>query len=414
MYKKVLRVVIVTITLLAVGLPQAVKAVSPKPLTTSGYSHGMLNNFRIDAADPAWVDGNFINQFLEYYPNSKLRGHGATIKRLADKWGVNTVAYLGQIAKETTFGSADCGGPYNFGCYMWAPWMNVGKVGPSTGHTNYDRDWANPPTVERGIEIQMQLVRENYINKGYVYYPMYLERYSPSFENDHSSFGSLMWGVMKSFGQDPNETRVKVPGGYVDLEVAKEHQNIDSIKPMEITIRRGAKLDKEELSQYITDDNVESLELMEEVDTSKEGKVETRLFMVFKDLTFTEIKAIFTIEPKDVKTKVYNVKVNEFIDVTGKEGSKVKVDITKIYNSGKEYQLSSNARSLIEYQGKLKSKAPYMVKDKVKVTEELGKYYIEIDKLDNKMYYLLEDTSETVVDIVEKWLGRDDNHERAN
>ena len=62
-------------------------AQSPQKLSTSGYKHGMLNNFRVDAVDPDYVDGEFVNQFLDYYPRSRLRGHGDVIVKMADKHG---------------------------------------------------------------------------------------------------------------------------------------------------------------------------------------------------------------------------------------------------------------------------------------------------------------------------------------
>lgn len=173
-------------------------------ISTQGWDAEWVNKFRMDAGDPPYVNGEYIDNFLStYYPDSPLIGYGNKIKTYSDYYGVSVGAFMGQIAKETTFGRAPCGGQYNFGCIMWREGWGV----PSKFAV--DRDWIDPPTIEAGIESYFNLVRYNYLDKGYVRYDAYLERYSPSFENDQSTFKNLMWGALKAFGYDTNDTTTK-------------------------------------------------------------------------------------------------------------------------------------------------------------------------------------------------------------
>ena len=162
-------------------------------VSTNGYRPGVLKNFRIDAQNPSHINGKYLDNFLKnHYPDSPLIGHGDAIMRYSKQYGVNVGAYMGQIAKETVFGRSACGGRYNFGCITWTPGSPYGKKYAG------DRYWIDPPSVDEGIKAQFKLLRENYIDKGYTTYDRYLERYSPSFENDHSSFESLAYGVMNA------------------------------------------------------------------------------------------------------------------------------------------------------------------------------------------------------------------------
>lgn len=177
----------------------------PKP---AGSSLNGIGNFKINSKDPEGMDGAAIDNYLKNgYPDSPLIGYGDTIKQMSDKYGVSSVAFLGQVAKETTFGRAGCGGNYNFACI-------TGSMGGRYPTKNYkNRNWLNPQSIEDGIESYFILAKEEYIDKGYENYSDYLEKYSPSGDNnDHSSFSSLMKMVGDNFGQDWNSTDVKVPG----------------------------------------------------------------------------------------------------------------------------------------------------------------------------------------------------------
>lgn len=377
----------------------------PPRLSQGGYQRGILNNFRVDAVDPEWVDGDFINVLLSYYPNSMLQGYGDAIKYYADMYGVNVVAYLGQIAKESTFGSVACGGQYNFGCFMWAPWMGVGKVGPSTGHTQFDRDWANPPTVERGIEIQMQLVRDNYINRGYVYYPVYLERYSPAYENDHSSFEALMYSVAMSFGQELQTTQTKVPGGMANNEV---------INTLEFNVTQYQEITNEQLTQTakLQSDRVDFVEMLEYIDTQTPGQVETRVFVQFKDNSYRDVPTIVNIEPIAEQAYITNAQTGEMKAVEATYGEPVTVDIS-------DWQLSEDdtigvmpdhSPEYLEYLNAQVSKNTYTVKPelKVDVAVEGDEVSITIPEFTGQNYVLVKeqhvDPETKVQEAVDAWL----------
>lgn len=372
----------------------------PSRLSTGGYSRGILNNFRVDAQDPEWVDGAFINHFLEYYPNSQLRGRGGLIKYYADKYGISVVAYLGQIAKETTFGSVSCGGQYNFGCYMWASWMGVGMIGPSTGHTNYDRDWANPPTLERGIEIQMQLIRNNYINHGYVYYPVYLERYSPAFENDHSSFEALMYSVAMSFGQELVTTKTKVPGGLA---------NNSNISEIEFGITQYDEVDKAYLTRMAQaqSKDIVSVELLADIDTSEPGVVEAMLFVEFSDGTFKDIKGIFNVEGVASESHLIDEVSNNAVEIKGKYGDDIEVDITDLgVSSGNIGILVESDPEYLVYKNSISSNKDYSVDGGklAPITTKDGRSYITIKGYKGRNYVLVKDVKTDVDSVVDGWL----------
>lgn len=363
---------------------QEVSAQGPSKLSTSGYSHGMLNNFRVDAVDPEHINGHYVNQFLDYYPNSRLRGHGDTIVKMADKHGINVVAYLGQIAKETTFGSATCGGQYNFGCYMWADWMGVGKIGPSSGHNQYDRDWADPVSVEQGIEIQMQLIRNNYINKGYYYYPDYLERYSPAFENDHVSFGGLMYGVAKSFGQNVNETRYKVPGGLAS--------NVDLGKPT-LKLIRGEEVSNSHLQGVYEETRIAVLEFLEHVSTEKvtDEPVTVEVYVEFADGTVKKGEVLVEVIPRKVEVKVFNTDNQTTSSYIVTEGQGVEIDLSEQegIDAGTKYLATQSEVELINYFANKVNGLGYEVEESA-----IKDNILTVDVLGNTSVYLLSELSE--------------------
>ena len=180
------------------------KSEKASSISRSGWEEDWVDQFNMNAADPPYVDGDYIDEFLTtYYSDSPLIGYGEVIKEFSDHYGVSVGAFMGQIAKETTFGRAPCGGDYNFGCIMARDdWDLPSKFA-------VDRDWIDPPSIEAGIESYFNLVRYNYIDKGYIEYKDYLERYSPSFENNQSSFKDLMWGTLKAFGYDTQDSQTK-------------------------------------------------------------------------------------------------------------------------------------------------------------------------------------------------------------
>lgn len=345
----------------------------PGKLVTANYVPGSIDNFRIDSVDPEWVDGDFINLFLEQYPSSRLRGYGHLIKQLADKHGVSVIAYLGQIGLETTFGSANCGGPYNFGCYMWAPWMGVEKVGPSTGHTQFDRDWANPPSVARGIEIQMELVRNFYINRGLIYYADYLEVYSPSFENDHNNFKSIMWGVMQSFGGNPAETRIKVPGGM---------SNNIQLPTFETSVYRGQELGIDYFAQeYGKINQVERVEFLQHVDTENLGDQVINLIVFFKDNTFSVVDATVHVLPKTIEVGVKLPDGQIVGEQTIKEGEDWQVDVTGVLPANQTYGVLANDLERVAYQKVQGVKTyPWEESNTAKTQEEDGRVILHLPK----------------------------------
>ena len=87
------------------------KANATAPVTRDGFDLEWIDKFHMDAADPPFVNGEYIDRWLRAnYPQSPLIGHGKTIKKFADYYGVSVGAFMGQIAQETTFGIASCGG----------------------------------------------------------------------------------------------------------------------------------------------------------------------------------------------------------------------------------------------------------------------------------------------------------------
>ena len=168
----------------------------PGKLAWRGYKQGVLSNFDIRTKNPDHINGAYIDRFLEkrghYTP---LKGHGDTILKHSEKYGINVGIFMGQIAKETTFGMNAGGGKYNFGCIRYSKNGYGGEWKPA-----YTRGsaWVNPPTVEDGIEVTFKLMRHAYADKGYTSYKSFINRYSPAFENNHRSFEQLAAGTMNA------------------------------------------------------------------------------------------------------------------------------------------------------------------------------------------------------------------------
>lgn len=171
------------------------------PITISGYSESQVNTFRIDQADPRHVTGAYIDDFLKRgYPDSPIIGYGKDVKELSDYYGISAAAFLGVAAKETVFGRSASGGRYNFTGIT----SGSGTMFDSMLPKKYavDRYWIDPQSVRDGIAAFFHLARYGYADKGYVQYDKFVERWAPSFENDHSSVKSLFWGVITAFGYD--------------------------------------------------------------------------------------------------------------------------------------------------------------------------------------------------------------------
>lgn len=178
------------------------KANGGTPLSRDGFDVDWVDKFNMDAADPPYINGEYIDRWLqENYPKSPLIGYGDTIKRFSDHYGVSVGAFMGQIAQETTFGIASCGGRYNLGCIRWYEGSDFDPVDTAYGKFQDIKD------IETGIESYFHLVRTNYIDKGQKNYKEYLDKYSPTSDgNDHNGFKGLMWGMLKSFGYDTSDT----------------------------------------------------------------------------------------------------------------------------------------------------------------------------------------------------------------
>ena len=168
----------------------------PGRLSWRNYRQGDLANFDIRTKNPGHITGAYIDKFLEkrghYTP---LKGYGDTILKLSEKYGINVGIFMGQIAKETTFGMNSGGGKYNFGCIRYYKNGFGGEWPPAyIGRS----PWVNPPTVEDGIEVTFKLMRKAYADKGYTTYKSFINRYSPAFENNHRSFEQLAAGTMNA------------------------------------------------------------------------------------------------------------------------------------------------------------------------------------------------------------------------
>lgn len=169
----------------------------PGALSWRNYRQGDLANFDIRTKNPDHINGAYIDRFLakrgHYTP---LKGYGDTILKFSNKYGINVGIFMGQIAKETTFGMNAGVGKYNFGCIRYYKNGVGGNWAPA--YSSRGAAWVNPPTVEDGIEVVFKLMREAYANKGYTTYKAFINRYSPAFENNHRSFEQLAAGTMNA------------------------------------------------------------------------------------------------------------------------------------------------------------------------------------------------------------------------
>lgn len=168
----------------------------PGRVAWRGYRQGIISNFDIRTENPDHIDGAYIDRFLEKRGHySALKGYGDTIMKYSQKYGINVGIFMGQIAKETTFGKNPAGGKYNFGSIRYYK----GGYGSEYGYAYAGRSkWIDPPTVEAGVEVLFKLMREGYANKGYTSYKSFINRYSPAFENNHRSFEQLAVGTMNA------------------------------------------------------------------------------------------------------------------------------------------------------------------------------------------------------------------------
>lgn len=182
----------------------ASKAGGATPISTSGWSLSEVNPFLMNSVDPPYVNGAYINKFLStYYSDSPLIGQGDTIKDMADYYGISVGAAMGVWAKETTFGRSHPGTiDHNYGCIRHSSgWPSVVYNGSA---------WNKYPSKKVGIAAWFHLLRYNYIELGYHRYENFLNRYSPtSDDNVHSTFKNLMWGTLKSFGYNMGATATK-------------------------------------------------------------------------------------------------------------------------------------------------------------------------------------------------------------
>lgn len=179
------------------------KAKGATAVSTTNWNLAEVNKFRMNQADPPHVTGAYIDNFLRnYYSDSPLIGQGQKIKDYADYYGIAVGAVLGVWAKETTFGRAHPGKvDYNYGCIRWTSgYQSVTYAGSK---------WRKYPTQEAGIADWFHLVRYNYVETGQANYEAFLNKYSPTFENNQATFKNIMWGVLKAFGYNTSDTVTK-------------------------------------------------------------------------------------------------------------------------------------------------------------------------------------------------------------
>lgn len=183
----------------------ATKSSAASSISTANWNKTWVDAFRMDATDPAYVTGAYIDAFLRtYYSDSPLIGHGNTIKEMADYFGISVGAAIGVWAKETTFGRGHPGKvDHNYGCIRWTSGSGYPAV------TYAGSKWNKYPNVKTGIAAWFKLLRYNYIATGQVTYKDFLNKYSPSFENDQATFKNIMWGALKAFGYDTSGQTAK-------------------------------------------------------------------------------------------------------------------------------------------------------------------------------------------------------------
>lgn len=165
--------------------------------------------FDIRSTNPSFLTGDYIDTWLkDKYSDSPLIGYGDKIIEMSEETGISAGFALGNWAKETTFGRNKPGsGPhYNFGC-MTAPTVTGFESVNIAG-----RDWASFGTVEVGIEEWFKYVKKGYVDEGKTSYKDFLDKYSPASDNnDHSTFGNIMWGVLSAVGYDLSQKAPTFP-----------------------------------------------------------------------------------------------------------------------------------------------------------------------------------------------------------
>lgn len=156
--------------------------------------------FDIRSRNPDFLTGDYIDAWLkERYSDSPLIGHGDYIVEMSEKTGISAGFALGNWAKETTFGRNKPGAAphFNFGC-MTGPTV---KGAPTVNIAN--RDWVSFGTAEAGIKGWFEYVKKGYVDEGKTTYKDFLDKYSPASDNnDHATFGNIMWGVLDAVGYD--------------------------------------------------------------------------------------------------------------------------------------------------------------------------------------------------------------------
>ena len=209
-----------------------------------GYMN-WVKNYKITSTEsPSLRDPDKLREVFEYYSGtqgtkSNLLGHEEFIIKMADKYGINVMTFLAQAALETTMGTKTCGtSPYNFGCIMYADWQSKAFDGRVKKVWDIDRHWAAPDTAEIGIEMQFKLLKDYYVDQGYVNYPDYLQRYSPAEDNNnHENFASMYYILAKERGFDdfdPDETATKVPDPSITAGSSSASYGIGNGKLVEI------------------------------------------------------------------------------------------------------------------------------------------------------------------------------------
>ena len=189
----------------------------------SGYTEGIIADFDIRTKNPDWLDGAYIDKFLKEnsHGDSPIVGHGDDIVKASEDSGIAAGIFLGQIAKETTFGKADCGGQFNIGCFeatsgQPSDWGTSGR-------------WAAPPSIYSATMRYFEVVA-NYDAKTY---SEYKEIYAPRCDNQQtcsvdinpmSEFENYTFGVLRALGYDitgngatstPSDSNTQDTGNFV-------------------------------------------------------------------------------------------------------------------------------------------------------------------------------------------------------
>lgn len=203
----------------------------------SGYTEGIIADFDIRTKNPDWLTGDYIDTFLKEnsHGDSPIVGHGDDIVKASEDTGIAAGIFLGQIAKETTFGKADCGGQFNIGCFeatsgQPSDWGTSGR-------------WAAPPSIYSATMRYFEVVA-NYDAKTY---SEYKEIYAPRCDNQQtcsvdinpmSEFENYTFGVLRALGYDitgngatssPSDSNTQDTGNFVcpdNCTVTEEEKSV--------------------------------------------------------------------------------------------------------------------------------------------------------------------------------------------